>query len=222
MPTQRFLNLKEEKKQIILEAAAHEFSRVPYSSASINQIIKEADISRGSFYTYFEDKDDLMGYMLRGFNENFQKKFFSAMEKEKGNPFTACVRLLQDRMAEGVSGLGYKMYQNMLTDMNVVNQNRFFGIQGFFMKDENYRNFVEKIYSRMDKERCKATVQTLAYGVDMAIMIGIKAITQYYKNPSDKEEILKLLKNEMRILETGLCGFAEEDMETCMRQKRGE
>mgnify|MGYP000403050715 CR=1 FL=1 len=56
MPTQRFLKLKEEKKQAILEAAVHEFSRVPYSSASINQIIKEADISRGSFYTYFEDK----------------------------------------------------------------------------------------------------------------------------------------------------------------------
>ena len=51
MPTQRFLKLKEEKKQVILEAAVHEFSRVPYSSASINQIIKEADISRGSFYT---------------------------------------------------------------------------------------------------------------------------------------------------------------------------
>ena len=65
MPTQRFLKLKEEKKQAILEAAVHEFSRVPYSSASINQIIKEADISRGSFYTYFEDKDDLMRYMLR-------------------------------------------------------------------------------------------------------------------------------------------------------------
>ena len=39
MPTQRFLKLKEEKKQVILDAAVHEFSRVPYSSASINQII---------------------------------------------------------------------------------------------------------------------------------------------------------------------------------------
>ena len=61
MPTQRFLKLKEEKKQAILEAAVHEFSRVPYSSASINQIIKGGrHIQGGSFYTYFEDKDDLM------------------------------------------------------------------------------------------------------------------------------------------------------------------
>ena len=77
MPTQRFLKLKEEKKQAILEAAVHEFSRVPYSSASINQIIKEADISRGSFYTYFEDKDDLMRYMLRGFRDNCQERILN-------------------------------------------------------------------------------------------------------------------------------------------------
>ena len=76
MPTQRFLNLKESKKNAILEAAAHEFARVPYSAASINQIIKEAEISRGSFYTYFEDKDDLMRYMLRGFRDTLKKKVF--------------------------------------------------------------------------------------------------------------------------------------------------
>ena len=64
MPTQRFFKLKEEKRRLILEAAAHEFSRVPYSAASINQIIKEADISRGSFYTYFEDKQDLVEPVL--------------------------------------------------------------------------------------------------------------------------------------------------------------
>ena len=77
------LKLKEEKKQAILEAAVHEFSRVPYSSASINQIIKEADISRGSFYTYFEDKDDLMRYMLRGFRDNCQERIFRTL-KEQG------------------------------------------------------------------------------------------------------------------------------------------
>ena len=39
MPTQRFFNLKEEKRHAIMKAAVHEFSRVPYSAASINQIL---------------------------------------------------------------------------------------------------------------------------------------------------------------------------------------
>ena len=51
VPTQRFFNVKEEKRRAIVRAAVHEFSRVPYSVASINQIIKEAYISRGSCYT---------------------------------------------------------------------------------------------------------------------------------------------------------------------------
>ena len=95
MPTQRFLKLKEEKKQAILEAAVHEFSRVPYSSASINQIIKEADISRGSFYTYFEDKDDLMRYMLRGFRDNCQERIFRTLKEQGGNPFGTALKLLE-------------------------------------------------------------------------------------------------------------------------------
>ena len=42
----------------------NEFSRVSYTDASINQIIQNAGISRGSFYTYFIDKDDLFSYLL--------------------------------------------------------------------------------------------------------------------------------------------------------------
>ena len=89
MPTQRFLNLKESKKNAILEAAANEFARVPYSAVSINQIIKEAEISRGSFYTYFEDKDDLMHYMLRGFRDTLRKKYL-IIWKKKTETHSAC------------------------------------------------------------------------------------------------------------------------------------
>ena len=65
MPTERFLRLPKEKIEAIRISAAKEFIRVPLEEASINRIVHDADISRGSFYTYFEDKDDLMRYMLR-------------------------------------------------------------------------------------------------------------------------------------------------------------
>lgn len=38
----------------------------PFNEASINQIIKEAGIPRGSFYMYFQDKEDLFRYLLKG------------------------------------------------------------------------------------------------------------------------------------------------------------
>lgn len=64
MPTQRFYRLSEDKQRVIYEAARKEFARVPYEKVSINQIVKNADISRGSFYTYFKDKDDAMKYVM--------------------------------------------------------------------------------------------------------------------------------------------------------------
>ena len=64
MPTERFLRLSENKKQVIREAAKKELSRVPYEKVSINQIIQNADISRGSFYTYFEDKEDVVRWIF--------------------------------------------------------------------------------------------------------------------------------------------------------------
>ena len=58
MPSSTFLNLPAEKQEKLLEAATREFSHRPFNEASINQIIKEAGIPRGSFYMYFQDKED--------------------------------------------------------------------------------------------------------------------------------------------------------------------
>lgn len=64
MPKSTFFNLDEQKRQMIIQACIDEFALQPFSSASINQIIKQANISRGSFYQYFEDKEDCYMYLL--------------------------------------------------------------------------------------------------------------------------------------------------------------
>lgn len=64
MPKDTFTNLGDEKKRNIFDAAVQEFSTRRFSEASINQIIKTAGISRGSFYQYFNDKEDIYLYMI--------------------------------------------------------------------------------------------------------------------------------------------------------------
>ncbi len=64
MPKETFNKLSIEKQELIFNACVKEFSSFPYSQASINQIIKTAQISRGSFYQYFEDKWDAYEMML--------------------------------------------------------------------------------------------------------------------------------------------------------------
>lgn len=64
MPKDTFLNLSEDKKNKIINAAKKEFARVPIEEASIKNIVEEAEIARGSFYQYFESKEDLLKYIL--------------------------------------------------------------------------------------------------------------------------------------------------------------
>lgn len=60
MPKETFLKLPKEKIEKIIKAAKKEFERVPIEQASIKNIVEDAEIARGSFYQYFESKEDLM------------------------------------------------------------------------------------------------------------------------------------------------------------------
>lgn len=62
MPTITYENLPQIKKDAIINAAIDEFAEHRFSDASINRIVKSAGISRGSFYQYFADKEDI--YLL--------------------------------------------------------------------------------------------------------------------------------------------------------------
>lgn len=73
MPLITFLNLSEEKQKDFTKAALEEFSKNLYDTASINTIIKNLGIARGSVYRYFKDKLDLWLY-LKEYSE--QKKLF--------------------------------------------------------------------------------------------------------------------------------------------------
>ena len=64
MPTSTFFNLADEKREGIIQAAIDEFAVHSYHKSSINQIVKKADIAKGSFYHYFKDKEDLFKYIL--------------------------------------------------------------------------------------------------------------------------------------------------------------
>ena len=59
MPRPRFYKLTREKQEGILEAAAKEFASKGYDSASLNQILLNAGLSKGAAYYYFDDKADV-------------------------------------------------------------------------------------------------------------------------------------------------------------------
>ncbi len=64
MPKDTFLNLPEKKRLLIEEAAIDEFAAWGFDNASINRIVADCQIAKGSFYQYFEDKKDLFNYLM--------------------------------------------------------------------------------------------------------------------------------------------------------------
>ena len=65
LPKQTFYNLPEEKREKILQEVMVEFRDNAYDLASINRIVERSGISKGSFYQYFEDKEDVYFYLLQ-------------------------------------------------------------------------------------------------------------------------------------------------------------
>ena len=54
-----FDNISQEKRDRIINAATNEFALKGFENANINNIAKKADVSVGSLYKYFENKQDL-------------------------------------------------------------------------------------------------------------------------------------------------------------------
>ncbi|MBW2258700.1 MAG: TetR/AcrR family transcriptional regulator [Deltaproteobacteria bacterium] len=64
MPKPTFHNLPDDKRERILEIAIEEFSTYAYADFSISRFVARAEIAKGSFYQYFENKLDLFRWLM--------------------------------------------------------------------------------------------------------------------------------------------------------------
>ena len=64
MPRQRFANLAAHDREQLLDIAAEHFSRDGLEVASLNRILAESGLSKGAYYYYFDDKEDLFATVI--------------------------------------------------------------------------------------------------------------------------------------------------------------
>lgn len=85
MVKQGFLNLPLGDQDRIIEAALDEFAQKDYDGTSMNQIIQNAGISKGSMYHYFQNKEDLYMHVLERLM--FEKtRFLTTAMQELASP----------------------------------------------------------------------------------------------------------------------------------------
>jgi AcrR family transcriptional regulator len=92
MPKDTFFNLPEEKRTLISKVAVEEFAEYSFEQASINRIVANAGIAKGSFYQYFEDKKDLFLYLVQVAGEKKLKYFSPLLSKPNKHEFFALIR----------------------------------------------------------------------------------------------------------------------------------
>ena len=110
LPTSTFFNLRPEKQERLLTAAAREFAAQPFHEASINSMIRAAGIPRGSFYMYFRDKEELFQYLVRESTEPLLLAFRELLTRSGGDLFDAipglCEYLRSHKADRGLGGMG--------------------------------------------------------------------------------------------------------------------
>ena len=79
--------IKRKKASLIIETALLRFSEDGYKSTSMQSIAKEANVSKGNLYNYFESKETLLESVLRSgldqFSEFYEKIGSEIISEEK-------------------------------------------------------------------------------------------------------------------------------------------
>lgn len=79
-----FANLPSDKQQRVVTAAIREFAASGYQRASLNTIVRQADIAKGSVYQYFANKEALFLYVFEQFSLAVKRKVKAHAGKGKG------------------------------------------------------------------------------------------------------------------------------------------
>lgn len=140
MPTQCFFNLPKEKQMKIVGASVCELSKVPADKISINKIIQTAGISRGSFYQYFDDKFDLINYLLSDLKNEMHMSFRKNLEKYNGNFFEMTKAVYDEIILLGKNENNLGVIKNFFMSMKFTKSDRLNFMKLFDISEEFFYN----------------------------------------------------------------------------------
>ena len=191
MPTNTFFNLPAEKKHKILKAANKEFARVPLEQASIKNIVEDAEIARGIFYQYFENKQDLFEYIMTSKTGDMEKNLIEMIEQENGNIINIFINIYDHLIEVGKIRRNNKLFRQifeniktsdnlMLTRKEEMNKKLEKILQDLYSKNKDILNI-------KNEEEFKLVIEILSAITRRRIVASLK-----YKNSAEaREDFLK-------------------------------
>lgn len=199
MASERFLNLPEEKKQRIMNAAREELSNVPYDALSINRIVKAAGIPRGSFYDYFTDKDDLIEYLMGDYCRMMERMLEQMFRVGRLDIFEAVqkavIRTVEFSMEEGREALCRNLFSCM-------RMNRHFSFEKVM---DGERTIVASGLPYIDRERFRdASDEAVALLFDTLVVLARDTIARIFTGPEKREAHLAQFGRKLEMIKHGV------------------
>lgn len=118
MVSTTFLNLDEEKQSRIVQAALDEFSENSFNDASITSIVRKAEISRGSFYQYFGNKENLYQYLVNKLYVKHRQDLYDIIEKNAGDLYASLIDFYEKYIDEVMNSKYFSFYKNTFLYVN--------------------------------------------------------------------------------------------------------
>ena len=200
LPTETFLNLPKEKKNKILDAIKNEFARVPFEKVSINKIVQDADISRGSIYMYFEDKKDMLSCVLLSYHDEIMATIKESFSQNNGDIFAVFSDILKFTAKFGTEKENIAFCKNIFSNQTVQND-ILLQCESRSMKKEYFDWFKKHV----DIKRLNLKSPDDVYDImDILISVTQKATVDIFVHIEEKDEILQEYKNKITILQRGM------------------
>ena len=204
MPKETFLKLSKEKQQKVINAKK-EFARAPIENVSIKNIVEEADIARGSFYQYFESKEDLLIYILRENSEKLNTKLKDKVKETNGDIFKLYIFLYDSMIEEFTNNPDQELFKQIFINLKSSDENVFDLVRKTKPQD------IIEYYEQIDKNNLKIeNHEDLVIICDMLNVITRRALIKNFKNKS-KEDCRKMFLKEIEYLKYGIEKKEEKD-----------
>ena len=205
MPTKRFYRLSEEKRRIIQEAALHEFARVPFDKASINQIIKEAGISRGSFYTYFEDKWDVLACIFEENRRMLEMTMQQEMESSGGNIWEMLETVLNKAISLSSGPERVQFVRNVMEHISSDTIFRNLHQKGVMESGSMEGEMTRWLYAHYSREKLRELDYKEFVAFYQMAMVSIAMEIKAYFEGKSIDKIQESYRLKMALLKRGLC-----------------
>lgn len=193
MPKATFYNLSEEKRGRIFDAALQEFSVRTFSQASLNQIVRKAGIPKGSFYQYFENKEDLYLYIME------------APAKEKIEIFSGIKETAPDAdVFEVVMSATRKLFEREEVKPGYIEAAMLMELDNSAFIVKIRRTSIEKYVKLIEHDQERGLIRPEIDSELVANMISTVNFNECFRNGSDRERYLKNLNGALEIIKKGI------------------